>query len=259
MKARLELGYWTMRNPVGYRYETIKGHGKILIRNEPVASIIAEMLEGYAVARFETPSEAGRFLERQPDFPKSPDGTVRIEQVTQMLGNPLYAGLLNFDAWGVKDILGKHEPLISPQTFDRIEQRRQQKVRMPARKDIGNDFALRGFVTCGDCGVPLRSSWAKGRSKHYAYYLCQTKNCDSYGKSMARDKMESEVAAIVKDLQPTQNLTCLLIVEYPLRLIKTCHLVFRFLIVAIFLSLCPVCAQFDLQLLSKRICFALSY
>ncbi|MEM8554809.1 MAG: hypothetical protein AAGF71_08295 [Pseudomonadota bacterium] len=32
--------------------------------------------------------------------------------------------------------------------------------------------------------MPLRSSLSKGRTKHYAYYLCQTKGCDHYGKSL---------------------------------------------------------------------------
>ena len=65
---------------------------------------------------------------------------------------------------------------------------------------------MRGFVTCGGCGVPLRSSWSKGKSKRYPYYLCQTKACESYGKSIPRDKLEGDVAEIVKTLQPSQKL-----------------------------------------------------
>jgi len=209
MKARLDTGYWAMRNPVGYRYESKKGHGKILIKNEPVASIITEMLEGYAIGRFETPTEAARFLERSPDFPKSPNGSVRIEQVSQMLDNAIYAGFLNFEPWGVKDVEGKHEPLISLETFELIQHRRHQKARLPARKNIGNEFALRGFACCAGCGVPLRSSLSKGRNKYYAYYLCQTKSCEDYGKSIARDTIEGDVGDIIKSLQPTQNLIAL--------------------------------------------------
>ncbi|MCP4184876.1 MAG: recombinase family protein [Hyphomicrobiales bacterium] len=209
MKARLESGYWVMRNPPGYHYEEIEEHGKLLIRTEPVASIISEMLEGYASGRFETLSEAVRFLERQPDYPKTPKGTVRIEQVAHILENPIYAGILCHEPWGVKNITGKHEALISVETFHRIKDRREQKAKTSARKNIGNDFVLRGFITCGDCGAPLRSSWPKGRSKNYPYYLCQTKGCDSYGKSIARDKVEGEVGEIIKFLQPTRNLTAL--------------------------------------------------
>ena len=62
------------------------------------------------------------------------------------------------------------------------------------------------MVVCGDCGVPLRSSWTKGRSKRYPYYLCQTKSCESYGKSIARDTVERDVGELVKSLQPTKGL-----------------------------------------------------
>jgi len=74
------------------------------------------------------------------------------------------------------------------------------------RKNIGDDFALRGFVECGGCNTPLRSSWSKGKAKHYAYYLCQTKGCDDYGKSIPRAKIEGKVGAIIKQLEPSHTL-----------------------------------------------------
>ncbi len=77
------------------------------------------------------------------------------------------------------------------------------------RKNIGNDFALRGFVCYANCGVPLRSSWSTGKTRRYAYYLCQTKSCASYGKSIARDKIEGEIGALIKSLQPTKQLLTL--------------------------------------------------
>ncbi|MEP3296064.1 MAG: zinc ribbon domain-containing protein, partial [Pseudoruegeria sp.] len=65
---------------------------------------------------------------------------------------------------------------------------------------------MRGFVTCGDCGVPLRSFWSTGRSKTYAYYLCQAKDCVSYGKSIPRDRIEDEVGQLIKDVEPSPGL-----------------------------------------------------
>ena len=81
------------------------------------------------------------------------------------------------------------------------------------RKDvhalIGDTFALRGMAVCSSCNVPLRSFITKGNGGDYPYYLCQTKRCDAYGKSIARDKIEGEVGALIKDLQPTQGLVIL--------------------------------------------------
>ena len=65
---------------------------------------------------------------------------------------------------------------------------------------------MRNMVVCNDCGVPLRSSWSKGRGKSYPYYLCHTKTCVSYGKSIPRDKLEGDIGDLIRDLQPTENL-----------------------------------------------------
>ena len=35
MRARMQNGYWIHNPPIGYRYETIKGRGKMLIPNHP--------------------------------------------------------------------------------------------------------------------------------------------------------------------------------------------------------------------------------
>lgn len=68
------------------------------------------------------------------------------------------------------------------------------KAKAPARKDISEDFPLRGFVPCDDCGQPMTSCWSKGRSKHSPYYLCDTGGCESGRKSIPRDKVEDGFA-----------------------------------------------------------------
>src|SRR3989344_2253722 len=47
MKARLERGYWCFDVPPGFRYVKDPAHGKIIIADEPNASIIKEALEGF--------------------------------------------------------------------------------------------------------------------------------------------------------------------------------------------------------------------
>ncbi len=52
MRARMQNGYWVFGAPLGYKFETKSGHGKILARNEPVASIIADVMERYASGHY---------------------------------------------------------------------------------------------------------------------------------------------------------------------------------------------------------------
>ena len=205
MKARVEKGYWVFKTVPGYRSQQTRGEGKILVRDEPVASIIQEALEGYAAGRFQSQAEVQRFLEAQPAFPKQlPGGKLRLWRVTKLLTNPLYAGHVEAEKWNVSRRKGRHEGLISLTTFEKIQARVAGAATAPVRKNIGQDFALRGFVTCADCDTPLRSCFSKsctGRS--YAYYLCQTKGCASYGKSIPRDRLEGDFEKLLKSLRPS--------------------------------------------------------
>lgn len=206
MKARMQSGYWVHNAPYGYRYQTIKGRGKVLVPDEPLASVIREAYEGFASGRFQSQAEVKRFFEGSPHFPRNKHGDVKQYRVTEIFSQPLYAGYICSETYKLDWLKGQHEPLVSLKTWDKVQERRQGATKAPARKNIGDDFALRGFVTCGGCGVPLRSSWSKGKTKRHPYYLCQTKACEHYGKSIRRDQLEGDFAQIVKTMEPAPSL-----------------------------------------------------
>lgn len=206
MQARMAAGYWCFHAPVGYRYVRDKTHGKLLVRDEPKASIVAEAFEGYASGRFASQAEIKRFFEAQPDFPKSRKGNVTQQRVTEILTNPIYAGYISKENWGLNRIEGKHAPLISHSTFQKVQIRRSGAAKAPTRKDINDDFPLRSFISCGSCNEPLTTCWSKGRSKKYPYYLCDTKGCPDYRKSVRRDQIEGDFEGLLHTMQPAANL-----------------------------------------------------
>ncbi len=87
---------------------------------------------------------------------------------------PTYAGYIEAPKWGMTLCKGHHEPLISFETHHRILAELADGLRPAARKDINEDFPLRGFVLCDDCGKPTTACWSQGCRKAYAYYLCRT-------------------------------------------------------------------------------------
>jgi len=205
--ARLKGGYWPYKAPLGYKMQRVEGHGNLLVRDEPIGSVLQEGFEGYASGRFSTQSELKRFFEAQPDFPsRLPDGSIRVQRVTDLITHPIYAGYVHCDILGVSLTKGQHKGLITLETHDAMQARRNSTAVAPARKDINLDFPLRGFVTCSDCDKPLRSCWSKGKSKKYPYYLCQSKGCESYGKSIPRAKLEGHFAELLKTMRPSQKL-----------------------------------------------------
>ena len=185
-------------------------HGKLLVRDEPIASILAEALEGFANGHFSSQVEVKRFLESKPEFPKSgKSGYVHPSKVKDILQRCVYAGVVEAPDWGVSMRKGHHEPLISFGTYERIQSVLNGKVYAPARKDISEDFPLRGFVLCDDCGEPMTSCWSKGRNKHYPYYLCDTPKCASKRKSVPRAQIEEGAEALLRSLQPAKQLFAL--------------------------------------------------
>ncbi len=202
MRARASNGYWVGRAVVGYHFQRVPGHGNLLVRDEPVASIIQEALEGFASGRFASQMEVKRFLDGQAAFPKGVGGVVYPTRVNNLLTPVLYAGYFSFPNWGIHLMQGKHEPLISYETFKLIQERLNGAAPAPYRKDTCEDFPLRGFVLCSDCNKPMTSCWSTGRHKKYAYYFCFEKGCASFKKSIRKETLEGEVETMLNNLTP---------------------------------------------------------
>ena len=184
MRARMEAGYYVHNAPIGYRYETFSGRGKMLVPDEPAAGIIKEAFEGYASRRFEAQSEVMRYLQGFPDLLNKRTGKMTQQRVTDILTQPVYTGHICSKVYDLNWLKAQHEPLVSLDVFDKVQERRNGKAKAPKRKNIGDDFALRGVAVCAGCNVPLRSSITKGNGGNYHYFLCQTKKCDHFGKSI---------------------------------------------------------------------------
>ncbi len=206
-QARLEKGYHAFLAPVGYKFTKDKIHGKIIVPDPAVAPILKEAMEGYASGRFQTTTEVRTFLENAPEFPKQASGKIGNSKAKRILTDPLYAGMIEHKPWGVAMRDGHHEGIISYQTFCKIQDRLNGKSYAPTRKDINVEFPLRGAVACGECGNALTSCYSKSKTgTRHAYYLCQNRKCRAKGKSIRRDKMESEFEAILEQLSPPEAL-----------------------------------------------------
>lgn len=204
--ARVEQGY-AVRSvpPVGFKYVPAKGGGKVLVHDEPIASIIREALEGFASGRLQSQSEVKRFLEAQPDFPKDlPDGSVRQQKVKRMLTQIYYGGYISAPSWGISMREAKHEGIVSKETFWRIQDRLKERPVMPARKDMSMEFPLRGAITCASCGYSLTGGWSQGKCQRYAYYFCHHKGCPEKGKSIPVAKLNERFEELLKSLQPSR-------------------------------------------------------
>ncbi|WP_407075590.1 recombinase family protein [Paraglaciecola sp.] len=198
--ARMEAGYWALNAPLGYKMQTERGKPRILVRDEPNASYIQEVLEGFANGRFETLIESKRFLDTCNEFPKTKSKGVHTDVVKKLLTRSVYAGMVELEQWGVSIRKGHHDGIINMQTFQKIQERLTRKAKTPQRKDLNADFVLRGTVDCAECNGAYTANWSKGRKTSYPYYICRNKGCGSYGKSIRRHDMESQFSEKLREM-----------------------------------------------------------
>ncbi len=203
-RARLESGYWVFAPPKGYCYEKIAGHGKLLVPDEPNASLIREAFARFSVGELMTLTDVRDFLEEgglrnRSEKPISPT----VEEAKRILTKLIYAGYIEYRPWKVSEVVGHHEALIERGTFDEAQRRLSSRARAPTRSDLAKDFPLRSSVICGDCGTSLTASWSTGRTKRYPYYRCpNTKGCSAQKKSIPKKRLEADFLQFLQSVCP---------------------------------------------------------
>lgn len=205
MRSRFLNGYWVFAKPLGYRYERSPGQGKILVPDEPKASVIREVLEGFASGRFASQVEVQRHLERYPNFLGKRSREIHLQKIRELLERPIYAGYMDAPKWGISLVQGKHTPLISFETHQRVLEHLNKPGKVSSRKDTREEFPLRGIVTCACCERPMTAAWSKGRNGRYAYYFCQTKTCADGRKSIRKETIEGDFEKLLDHLRPSDK------------------------------------------------------
>lgn len=201
-KARLDNGYWPFRAPQGFymkRKDPI--HGTIIeFGDKKTLELITEALEGFANGRYDKIIDVKKFLQDNKYLGKR---HVAMTSVKNLLTNALYAGYVEYKKWDVPRRLGHHKGIISIETYEQIQDKLAGRAKMYTRKDMREDFPLRGFVSCAQCKKLFTSSWSTARNKQkHPYYACKTKGCTSYGKSIRKSDIETGYCNLLNEFEP---------------------------------------------------------
>jgi site-specific DNA recombinase len=203
MMARLESGYFPFCAPPAYENTRDEKHGKIVVPKHPEAEYLKEALEGFATGKLFSQKDVQVFLEKKGFSSKWQRKGIHLEAVKRLLTNKFYSGWVECKKWKIC-VRGRHEALISDETFERIQERLFGKVRTHVRNDIRDDFPLRGSVLCACCGEKLTASWSTGRTKtKFPYYRCKTPKCLG---SIPKKKMEDEFEEKLSQMKPHKKL-----------------------------------------------------
>jgi DNA invertase Pin-like site-specific DNA recombinase len=208
MKARMQLGYWVHNAPVGFRYQTVKGHGKLLKPDEPDASVVREATAGFAIGRFQTQAEVKRFLETKPHYPHNKNGKVRDKRVSDLLTNPLYVGCICSEVYELNWLKGQHEALISMATLKKYKYVSWvQAMRLHALilEKTSHSVVLPLVATVeAICGLYGQ----KGRPSITLTIYVTPKVATAAGNSSSVAKLKARLQMLSKRWNPVRNIWC---------------------------------------------------
>lgn len=207
-KARLESGYWSFYPPPGYKSVKHPSHGKLLTVNEPQASIIQEAFEGYASDRFLEQIDVQKFLQLK-DFMGN-GKPIYLHLVRRILTRVIYAGYIEYPDWEVSRRRGHHDPIISLEVFERVQEKLSGRTLVRTRKDFKEIFPLRGFACCAKCNEPFTASESTGKKgKKHPYYRCRNRACPEKTKSIKKVELEEAFLKHLRIVQPNKKVIAL--------------------------------------------------
>jgi site-specific DNA recombinase len=190
MTEKARAGIYPSYAPVGYR--NVEGtNGKRTIVPDPdTAAVITDIFERFAAGAHSIKSLV---KDMNSEGVQLRGRKLNSSVVHQILRKRLYMG--DFD-WDGTTYTGTHEPLVSRETWQRVQELLDGRAENRIRK-VKHDFAYTGVVHCGHCGCLLVGELKKGR---YLYYHC-TGNRGKCPEPYVREELlSSHFANVLRDL-----------------------------------------------------------
>ncbi len=181
LRTKCEMGLRPGPPPVGYLNEKrIDRKGYVVIDSQR-APVIKKMFEKVAYEKW-SGIKIYNWLKFEINF-KTANGNkgLALGNIYLLLQNPYYYGVFEYPVKSGNFYTGKHEPLITKEVFDMVQQQIQSQVVRSESKE----FAFTKLMTCGLCGSGITADekfkkLKDGGVNRHVYYHCtrsKDRNC----------------------------------------------------------------------------------
>jgi site-specific DNA recombinase len=199
MTAGVQEGRWLWLAPIGYLNGTNGTQG---LQVDPKRAGWVRQAFEWVATRSYSLEEILRRLRLLGLTTRRAGRPIPKQTLSRMLRNQVYAGWV---VSGENKVKGLHEPIVSQELFDLVQDALDGKAAAPVvHKKLNNDFPLKGFIRCTACDKKLTAGWVKGRKERYAKYWCWNPKCTAR-VSASRDEIERAFLGILGMLVPTQE------------------------------------------------------
>ncbi len=166
LKAKFEMGIWSVRPPQGYDTVIVNGERRLMVNEE-----------GKKIAKaFEWKIQGLKNIEILERLKATGLAKMNKMQVQRILVNPFYCGMIAHGMLNGKVIEGKHEKMISREVFLKVNNILEGSTRfnIPHKAEDIN-LPLKVFIWCVGCGSPFTGYIVKAKKLYY--YKCRKKGC----------------------------------------------------------------------------------
>lgn len=152
VRTKAAQGLWPSYTPLGY-LNTGRADGKRIVVPDPVLGpIVTQLFTWFAKGEYSVKALARKAYEEGFRFRKSAS-KVPVTTLHKMLRKRIYTG--DFD-YGGTTYHGSHEPLVSREVWDRVQEILDGRHAKKHRK-VTHEFVYSGMVNCGHCGCSMKS------------------------------------------------------------------------------------------------------
>jgi len=200
IRAKCEKGWRPCMSPLGYHNRTINGVNDLVL-DKVKAPIIKEMFELVAYCGF-SGRAVKRYLDKEKDFLSRRGKRISLGRLYETLKNPFYCGDFEYPVGSGNWYKGKHEPLISRELFNKVQ---EKLTTIDKPNSVKHDFPFTRTIICGTCGSHLTGEERTKQLKNgdrvkYVYYHClrgRDKDIDCKEPYIREDDLVEQLVGII--------------------------------------------------------------
>ena len=198
LRSKAERGWYPSFSTLGYIHNPLKKKGdKEINKDGERFTLVRRMFDLMLSGNYSTP-KIWEIATKEWGLRNKKGGKIAKSTVYRILTDPFYYGEFEYPKGTGNWYVGKHEPMITRDEYDRI----QQILGVDGRpRPKTHTFAFTGMIRCGECGCLITAEDKVKRQKNgnthdYTYYHCTKKRDVACSQKTIRDnKLEEQIAA----------------------------------------------------------------
>lgn len=185
LAGKIQKGWLPGLAPIGYLNDKTNDKGNRTIMNDPERFLLVRRIWDQALTGTYTVPQLWEFAMKDLGLKtvqrrNSGGRPISKSAMYSLLTNPFYYGMIRYPEKTGELHQGKHEPMISLQEFDRVQEIIGNRN---AARPKTESFAFTGLMKCGNCGCSITAEskikrCKNGNSHYYTYYHCTKKKVD---------------------------------------------------------------------------------